>query len=222
MYDSRTVYIPPGYGKIRFGREEMWNITVAVLALTLAFTIFVILNWNPGNINGMTRIFWYLFAGGVAFVAVITGFLLHELAHKIIAQRNGAWAEFRAYPLGLLIAIIFAFLGFVFAAPGAVYIQGMISKKQNGLISIAGPLVNISLGAVFLISAIYIETGLLGFALELIALINLTLGAFNMIPIPPFDGYKVLRWNIPVYALTALAALGLLLTAFWTLHAAFF
>ena len=52
---------------------------------------------------------------------------------------------------GLILAIVTAAFGFVFAAPGAVYIQGeYISKEENGKISIAGPLINIGLAILFM------------------------------------------------------------------------
>ena len=99
--------------------------------------------------------------------------MLHELAHKIVAQRNGAWAEFRAYPLGLVLAVVSALLGFILAAPGAVYIQGAISRKQDGKISIAGPLTNLGLGLAFLGLGLGLQTGLLAIALYWIGSVNM-------------------------------------------------
>src|SRR3989338_10100919 len=88
----------------------------------------------------------------VMLVAVGTGFILHELAHKYVAIHYGAHAEFRAWREGLLLAIglgIFTNGAFVFAAPGAVYVFGRsITVKQNGIISLAGPVTNLS-GALF-------------------------------------------------------------------------
>jgi Zn-dependent protease len=198
MYE-RTIHIPPGYGKIRFGRVEMRNIALAVGALTLAFTLSMFLR---SSIYGLTTIEFFLYALGTSFFAVLTGFMLHELAHKVVAQRNGAWAEFRAYPMGLAIAIVTALFGFLLAAPGAVYIQGMISRKQNGLISIAGPLTNLALGIPFLALGLWLETGLLAIALYWIGSVNILLAVFNLLPIAPLDGSKVLKWSVPIYAVT--------------------
>ncbi len=198
MYD-RTIHIPSGYGKIRFGRVEMRNIALAVGALTLAFTLSMFLR---SSISGLTTTEFFLYALATSFVAVLTGFMLHELAHKVVAQRNGAWAEFRAYPMGLAIAIVTALFGFLLAAPGAVYIQGMISRKQNGLISIAGPLTNLGLGIPFLALGLWLETGLLAIALYWIGSVNILLAVFNLLPIAPLDGSKVLKWSVPIYAVT--------------------
>jgi len=138
---------------------------------------------------------YYLAASAIA---VITGFLLHELAHKFLAQRYGAWAEFRVYPLGLVFALFFALLaGWVFAAPGAVYIQGRITKEQNGKISLAGPAVNLIFGLACL--ALFIALPLT--LLFIIAWINLFLAVFNLVPFGPLDGAKVARWNIGIFLL---------------------
>jgi Zn-dependent protease len=203
MNDSRTVLIPPGYGRITFGKVELLNLLAAVGALTLAFSIFMFNSGFAPGLEGVSRI---LFAFGSSLVAVVTGFVLHELAHKVLAQKMGAWAEFRAYPLGLMLAVIVSLLGAIFAAPGAVYIQGTISRKQNGLISIAGPLTNIAIGVTFLMVGIWLNVGLIAIALYWIGWINIILAAFNMLPIPPFDGYKVLKWNLPIYIATTAAA----------------
>jgi Zn-dependent protease len=198
MYDQDTIHIPSGYGNIRFGRVELRHIILAVGALTLAFT----LSFLRAPIVGLSEVEFILYALGTSFVAVLTGFMLHELAHKVVAQRNGAWAEFRAYPMGLLIGIVTALFGFLLAAPGAVLIQGAIDRKQNGLISIAGPLTNLGLGMLFLALGLWLQNGLLAIALYWVGSVNTLLAVFNLLPIPPLDGSKVLRWSIPVYAVT--------------------
>lgn len=209
MYDERgALYVPPGYGKIRFSRQETLQILIAVAALTFAF--FNIFPWNGKSIDVV------LFLLGTSAIAVITGFALHELMHKFLAQRYGAWAEFRIYPTGLLFAILFSFFGFVFAAPGAVYIQGRITEKQNGIISLVGPLSNLLIGSACLLLGLGLvnESLTLGGALYLIGYINIFLAFFNLLPIPPLDGSKVWRWNMPLY-LAMLVASVLLLLYIW-------
>jgi Zn-dependent protease len=205
MYDEYgTLVIPSGQGKIRFGREELINILIAMGVLIFVFFLFLLPGYDsPLNVM--------LEALGIAVVAVITGFLMHEMAHKFVAQRFGAWAEFRIFPLGLVLAVVFAFLGFIFAAPGAVYIQGRIGKRENGLISLAGPATNLVFGSVCLaLGYIFPITSYLAIVLSLVGSINLLLAAFNLIPIPPLDGYKVARWNLPIFLLAILTAGGLL------------
>lgn len=153
----------------------------------------------------------------VALVAVGTGFIFHELAHKYVAIHYGAHAEFFAWPTGLGLALVLAFaLGFVFAAPGAVYIFSTnLTKKQNGIISLSGPIVNIILGIVFFVFG-FLATGLsnpffamLGFRA---GMINFFLAGFNLLPLGPLDGKKVFDWNKAVWAVFFVPLLALYLT----------
>jgi len=131
-----------------------------------------------------------------------------------MAQRYGAWAEFRMFPMGLVLGFIMSLFGFIFVAPGAVYIAGNITKKQNGLISLAGPITNIIVGASFFALWVLFPAGALGYAFQLLTIMSLFLGVFNLLPIPPLDGEKIARWNIPVYVLT-IGTAGVLLYLAW-------
>lgn len=134
-------------------------------------------------------------------LAVGTGFILHELAHKYVAIHYGAHAEFRMWPAGLVIALAMALLiGMVFAAPGAVYVMGNVSRKRNAIISIAGPITNVLLSGLFLLLNVAISDPFLSVAFALASSVNLWLAFFNMIPIFPLDGSKVFSWNPLVWA----------------------
>ena len=89
-------------------------------------------------------------------------------------------------------------MGFAFAAPGAVIIYGRPSRKENGIISLAGPLTNLILGGLFLgisIPFFLFTINTVGSGLLFIGLINLFIGCFNMLPVMPFDGAKIWRWS---------------------------
>jgi len=200
MFDEYAYGIGPRRRPMGFGRQELRHIALAVGALTLAFTLVIspITRGVLGHSWGIAFLFSFI----ISFVVVVFGFLAHELAHKYYAIRYGARAEFRAYPMGLLIAVVLAFLGVIFAAPGAVYIQGYINRRQNGIISLAGPATNLAIGAAFLAAWIVVPAGAaLTFALRWIGTLSVILAAFNLLPIPPLDGYKVARWNLPAYLL---------------------
>ena len=124
-------------------------------------------------------------------------FLIARAGHKIVAQRYGCWAEFRAWTFGLLMAVISGFAGFLFAAPGAVYIRGYLSKEDNGKVSAAGPLMNIVVASLLLPVLIFFPGIILelGTLLWMICFLNSFIGAFNMIPVPPLDGSKIIKWN---------------------------
>jgi len=151
----------------------------------------------------------------MAFAAVMTGFLLHEIAHKWMAQQYGCWAEYRGNKRGLYFALAMsAFLGVLLAAPGAVMVSGRITDRQNGIIAAVGPITNIVIALVVL--PVYILTNsmegqitIINELARFIVLINLILAGFNMIPIQPLDGSKVIVWNKGAYFGIILAILAI-------------
>jgi len=152
----------------------------------------------------------------IALIGLGVGFICHELSHKFVAQKLGFRAEFRLWQTGLIIALVCAFIsmfspiGFLFAAPGAVYILSYTSRREGGLISLAGPSANIILALIFYAIAIHSS----GLTQQLIGkygmLINLWLAVFNLLPIPPLDGSKIFAWKIPVWAMLMVISAGLL------------
>ena len=135
----------------------------------------------------------------IAAITVGIGFLLHELAHKWLAVRYGCWAEFRSDSRMLIFMIVLSFFGFIFAAPGAVVIHGVIDRVKNGKISVVGPLTNVLLALLFWIVS-FIVGGTIGDLFSYGFMINAWLGLFNMLPFWNFDGAKVFQWHKGIYA----------------------
>ena len=194
--DDGTCRVNPGYGKPRFSRHELKDITISVLVLALAFAILSrsgsVMNFFEYHLGEGTA---YLGLFGLCIGLVVLSFLFHEFGHKFVAQKAGMWSEFRMSPMGLVLTLVTSFLGFLFAAPGAVYIQGNCSRETDGKISIAGPMVNIVLSAIGIIGCLTVNhSGWVIFFL-LLANLNAFLALFNLLPIPPLDGSKVIRWN---------------------------
>ena len=186
--------------------RELRDIVIAAAVLAIAFSV----SWDTSTfVKNLTP----------AAIGVSLGFILHELAHRFLAKKYKCYAEFRLWTQGLVLALALAVLtngSFIFAAPGAVYIQQradlwgrpvMISKKQNGLISLAGPITNIILAAIFLSIAFF--TGIASQIMFFAASVNIWLAIFNMLPIPPLDGSKIFFWNkkIWIVSFAAFAAL---------------
>jgi Zn-dependent protease len=159
------------------GMREAGELLKSTLIVCLVFTIASHPGTDPLTIA-------LVFA--VSFVAAGFGFFLHELMHKFTAQRYG----------------YFAFAGWILLSPGAVYISSygrQISRKANGLISLAGPATNLALALAFYAatlsdSRILALTGSFGYR------INIYLAIFNTLPVPSFDGQKIMDWNKAVYA----------------------
>ncbi|MDY6818829.1 MAG: metalloprotease [Halobacteriales archaeon] len=195
--------------RITFSTRELRDLLAAWVALGLAFAFFLDRSLAVGLLRTPSGSALMALAGMVvkSLLTVGIGFLLHELAHKIVAIRFGQTAAFRADYGMLGIAIAAGLAGFLFAAPGAVHHRGHISPRENGLIALAGPIVNLVLATVFL--PLVFLGGILGEIGNLGVLINVFLAAFNMLPFGPLDGRKVLDWNRLVFAAVFVPSVGL-------------
>ncbi|MFB6284360.1 MAG: metalloprotease [Halobacteria archaeon] len=196
---------------LKTSSSEVKQIFLAWMGLTAGFTLLL---GDP-----VRRSVPLITLGTVFITSLVTaglGFLLHELGHKVVAQRYGYWAEFRADYEMLAITVVSGAVGFLFAAPGAVMIQGRtaISARESGIISVAGPLVNLALFGIFAVIKFFGITsgGVMGSVLEFGLFINAFLAAFNMVPFGPLDGRKVIKWSKPVFVVVF--GVGLALTGY--------
>jgi len=181
------------------GGRELQHLLIAWLILGFCFSVHALFSFSA-----------FITFFGISLVAVGSGFIGHELSHKFTSQKYGCHAEFRIWGYGLLMALLFAVLSggrFIFAAPGAVHITSRskgvgwgqdLTARENGIISLSGPLANIVIAIVFF--AISGLGGIIGVIGEWGFMINMLLAAFNMIPFAVFDGRKVLAWNSKVWA----------------------
>ncbi len=182
---------------MHFYKGEIEDISIAAFFLSLAFSIAV----NGLTVNALR---WF----PIAFLLVVPAFVFHELMHKSLAQWLGKPARFMMFKWGIALALLLSPLGFVFAAPGAVFIfSAGLSPVESLLVSSAGPLMNITLAALALPFA---KTPLGSAFIQ----INAFLSLFNLLPFGPLDGYKIFRAHKGVWTLLALSSLGLLLAAF--------
>ncbi len=194
---------------IRTSNTEIIHILISWLAISYAFAILLLWSQSgkPSTEELTTGIFNPLV---ISLFTVGVSFIIHEMSHKIVAQRYGSWAEFRMSPFMLILMLFLVYeYGILFAAPGAVMIYGgSVGRRENGRISLAGPLSNLFLGMAFFL--LLSEQGILHEIGKYGVIINITLALFNMIPFGIFDGKKVWDWNKPVYLIVVIAAFFLL------------
>jgi Zn-dependent protease len=175
-----------------------------------------------------------------SLIIVAFAFVLHELAHRVVARRFGYKAVYHIWPLGLLFAIGSSLIGFLYASPGAVFIDAnggdpKKAAKQMGITALAGPIVNIVLSILFVgitYGAIgcfrnYLSTTgttyesmsqTIDFVLGITIIgveINAWMAVFNLIPFGQFDGYKIFRWSKIYWAISMAVAVGLYVFVRW-------
>ncbi len=185
--------------KFVFTNREIKEILISAVVLSIAFAFALSDGLFGVSVAALPILIIYAFIGvGIAFLA-------HELiGHKFIAQHFGMHGEYRMWKTGLWIALLSSLVGFVFAAPGAVYVSpkvdiwgkaAPVSRKRMGLVSLGGPVTNLILAGVFIVLNMFMPFLFFQLAIS----INIWLGLFNMLPLPPLDGAKVFAWNRVVW-----------------------
>jgi len=215
------MYFPKGtleMGKPgRFSRTEITHLSISMGILTIAFTFALSGNNLLTGISGGFSFDNLLFFIELTFLGIITAFFFHELSHKFVAQKYGLWAEYRMFPKGLSLALLLGILTpFVFAAPGAVMFRGQIRPFEMGKIAVAGPLANIIIAMITLPLYLFVffEEILLGRIVLFICFINALLATFNLLPLGPLDGAKVVRWNATIWIILFIITVILMMTVF--------
>lgn len=162
----------------------------------------------------------------IGFLAITIGITVHEFAHAFVADRLGdptprehgrltlnpmvLWTN---YPFGSLLApLVGAYSGFLLgwaATPVSIHKvrRGVSLRKAQFLISAAGPASNVivALVSILALAPIYLSASAdhslwyypLARLLEMVMLANVLLAVFNMLPIPPLDGFDVLSSVAP-------------------------
>jgi Zn-dependent protease/CBS domain-containing protein len=164
---------------IEFGVNWSWLVVFALIVWTLASAIFP--STNP-SLSKTTHIAMAVVAAFLFFLSL----LMHEFGHALQARREGIEID----------GITLWLFGGVARFKGSFPTAGAEFR-----VAIAGPLVSLTLGALFVVIALIngIPSAVDGVAAWL-GYINLTLLAFNLIPAPPLDGGRVLhaalwRWR---------------------------
>ena len=153
-------------------------------------------------------------------ISLIISVIIHEIAHGWVAHKLGdptARLSGRLSlnplkhidPFGSIILPLFLLLsgsGFVFgwAKPVIINIENIPNSTKQMLVALAGPTSNFLLAIIFTLIISVLENDFLvspnNFVIMLfnmLVTINIALGVFNLIPIPPLDGSRILSWILP-------------------------
>ena len=189
-----------------FSPKEIKHLGIAVLlVIGIGFSIC-----RYSSIGGAR---WSIGMMIVFSVCLTASFLVHELAHKIIAQKRGLWAEFRLTMLGAVLTFAAVFLPFKIIAPGAMMISGTADKRSILKISVAGPITNIIFASVFFVLSFALQSvaSWYSFVLAYVGYINAFIAIFNLIPFSVFDGFKIFSVDKKIWAVAFITSLILLI-----------
>jgi len=215
---------PPPYSepqRKRTSSTELIHILVGTILVSLVIgsfffeplTLFSDISMNQSQIFLFTLI----------SVLAAPAFILHELAHKFVAQKYGFWGEFRLIPFGVVLTIISIVSPFKLVGPGAVMISGAnITREKNGRISLAGPITNFILMGVCLlfVPVLPFTVSFPGSIIKtpflvILAQLNAIIAVFNLLPISVLDGKKIFSWNKTAWVVSiALSGLFWVITLF--------
>ena len=179
--------------------------------LYIFLAIFVITNivQNISNENFLLNLV-------LTLPAILIAITFHEYAHAYAAVKLGDdtprnQGRLTLNPMAHLDpfgAVLLVFAGFGWGKPVEVnprnYNTNMSMSKADAIVSFAGPAMNFLLAIIFMIIfyAIYAINPSFGLTtvgqvvlslLQITVMINLGLGIFNLIPLPPLDGSKILN-----------------------------
>jgi Zn-dependent protease len=146
------------------------------------------------------------------FLLVLAGWgvslCLHEFGHAIVAYRGGdREVYFKGYltldprrytdpVFSLVLPLLLLAIGGIPLPGGAVWINhhALRSKGVDSMVSLAGPLSNLAMGVLLIISVEVFEPSMaLGGALSFLALFQIMAFVLNILPIPGLDGWGAIE-----------------------------
>jgi len=180
------------------------NINEAV-SFILAILSIAIVYIRPSYISS-NPILFVLIPIATATIAIVP----HEIAHRQSARNYGCASRFvlsfKGFLATLLINLISSItgIGFVVFASGYTAIMcrfGLLSQDLEGKTALAGPVTNLAIALISIIivvNSVHLPPLAQIFLIELFSF-NSWVAFFNLIPVPPLDGFKVFRWNRMVW-----------------------
>jgi Zn-dependent protease/CBS domain-containing protein len=161
--------------------DPSWLLIATLIVWSLSTSYF------PEVVSGQTATL-YTVLGIIAMLGMFASLILHELSHSLVARSYGL-------KVGGITLFIFGGVAELEEEPH--------DPKSEFLIAIAGPLMSLLLAALFYLASAMTGGGadisLAGAVLGYLALINLVLALFNLVPAFPLDGGRMLRaviWGV--------------------------
>jgi Zn-dependent protease len=144
------------------------------------------------------------------FIGILIGFISHEYMHRFVSRRYHMASRYTANLLGVLITLVSSVLPIKLLMPGYVktWTFGPVSRKGVLYSVVAGPLTNIVIATILFIASFFIGGSFLikSFIMG-IGWINAYISLFNLLPIPPLDGEKIIRLDLILWIIMFVVSL---------------
>lgn len=172
--------------KIEFERKEIIDLFVSIFILTFIFS----LTNSTIKLNSIPLI----------FLIVCFSYIPRIVIQKYFAKKIGYGAKFKIYPVSSILAILFSPIGIKLASPGYnevrpykfsewKYKRLKGSVEEMARIYLSGVIWNLFLCIISVV-----------FNLNVVKEVNVWISFFNLLPILPFDGAKILKWDFSIWA----------------------
>ncbi len=200
--------------RVHWSYKEVRHIGIATaLVILIGISIGLYGNFFGGFYPEWTWDMMIVFA-----IFMTASFLVHEIAHKIMAQKAGMWAEFRLTTWGAVLTLISVFIPFKMISPGAMMIGGNAPSGSDMMkISIAGVITNMIFASVFLGVGFMAIPNPYVWVLWFSAYISAFMALFNLLPFGILDGYKIFSINKAVWAAAFVPSIILTVLTYWLL-----
>lgn len=156
---------------IELAIHPSWLVIAFLVTYSLAVSQF------PRQFPDWSSAQYWLVAGATA-VLFFASVLAHELSHALVAQRLGLKVE------GITL--------FIFGGATSIDSDSR-TPREEALIALAGPATSLAMGLALLGVGLVVTQPQVGALVNWLGVINIALGAFNLIPGFPMDGGRVLR-----------------------------
>ncbi len=185
------------------------GLAISILAISLAVGLKYLLSWRLSSFL-------------VVVLATMLAYVPHELMHIAVARRLGCLSTYTLDPVGLVLTLMSSALPIKIIMPGYVivsapYYDSFTKRRVEAITASAGPLTNIAigLGALFLqlslMEVFSYHITLILLLLQVIVQLSAWIAFFNLLPIPPLDGSKVIAWSPLTWGAMFASSIGLML-----------
>ncbi len=185
------------------------GLAISILAISMAVGLKYLLSWHLNSFL-------------VVVSATVLAYVPHELMHMAVAKRLGCLSTYTLDPVGLVLTLMSSALPIKIVMPGYVlisapYYDSFTRRRIEAITASVGPLTNIAVGLgalllqLLLINVFSYHVTLTLLFLQVVVQLSAWIAFFNLLPIPPLDGSKVIAWSPMTWGAMFASSIGLML-----------